>query len=391
VVRPRLPALLVLVAAAALLLAGFAPPAAAEVVASVTLSGYATLARAADGAAAGAFLKSRLDLQSRGNENVRGQLQLDGWVGEEAVLDIPRAWLRVRLPWFRFTIGKTRLSWGDGFVFNAGDVLFGSLDPLAGGLEAAALRDQTAWLASAYLPLGAFSFLEAVALPFGVPDALGLGSTPTPEAWAALFAPRSFAQLAGGAGLRGVFKAGGLKLESGWYADWADRVQRPYLSLQGHLLADWNLSAALAIPFDEPDWRDAGEWLAVTAGLFHLAHLGGDRSLSLRLEGALRPGAAWSEASGLDALPAGDPAAPVYGLLLFPEAALALSGTLSLQVRALLSPLDGSGVAFLGASWSPYQGLTLSAYASAMAGDGNDLYAWDYGGPALTLGAEFVF
>jgi len=35
--------------------------------------------------------------------------------------------------------------------------------------------------------------------------------------------------------------------------------------------------------------------------------------------------------------------------------------------------------------------LTLSAYASAMAGDGNDLYAWDYGGPALTLGAEFVF
>ena len=53
--------------------------------------------------------------------------------------------------------------------------------------------------------------------------------------------------------------------------------------------------------------------------------------------------------------------------------------------------MDGSGLALLGAAWSPYQGLTLSAYASAMAGDGNDLYAWDYGGPALTLGAEFVF
>jgi hypothetical protein len=72
-------------------------------------------------------------------------------------------------------------------------------------------------------------------------------------------------------------------------------------------------------------------------------------------------------------------------------AALAMGGRRALQARALLSPVDGSGLALLGAVWSPYQGLTLSAYASAMAGDGNDLYAWDYGGPALTLGAEFVF
>jgi len=92
------PAALVLLAALALL-AAFTLPAAAEVGSSVTLSGYATLARLGEEAVVSALLHSRLDLQSRGNENVRGQLQLDGWVGEEAALDVPRAWLRVRLPW----------------------------------------------------------------------------------------------------------------------------------------------------------------------------------------------------------------------------------------------------------------------------------------------------
>jgi hypothetical protein len=375
----------------AALAVGSVPPAAAEVASSLTLSGYGTLAQAGGEAAASVLLKSRLDLQSRGSENVRAQLQLDGWVGEEAVLDIPRAWLRVRLPGLRLTVGKTRLSWGEGFVFNAGDVLFGSLDALAGDLSAAALRDETAWLAAVYVPLGAFSFLEAVALPFGVPDTLGLRAELDEAAWAALFGPRSFAALAGGAGLRGVFKAGGLKLEPGWYADWAQRKQKPYLSLQGHLLADWNLSAVLEIPFDDPQWAHAGQWLAVTAGLFHLARLGGERSLALRLELMLRPGGVWAEATGAEALPAGDPDAPQYGLLLFPEAVLALSSTLSLQLRALVSPVDGSGLVLLGASWSPYQGLSLLAYATAMTGDASDLYAWDAWGPALTLGAEFVF
>jgi hypothetical protein len=375
-----------LAGAALALLAGFALPTAAEVEPSVTLSGYGTLARSGDEAVVGALLKARLDLQSSGNENVRGQLQLDGWAGDGLLLDIPRAWLRVRLPGFRLSVGKTRLSWGEGFVFNAGDVLFGSLDPLAGDLSAATLRDQTAWLASAYLPLGDFAFLEAAALPFGVPEAPGLAG-----GLASLALPRPFAELTGGAGLRGVFKIAGIKLEAGWYADWAARTQKPYLSLQGHLLADWNLSTALAVPFDDPRWANASEWLAVTAGLFHLARLGVDRSLSLRLEAALRPGAAWHEASGAQALPAAIPGAPVYSLYLFPEAALALSTTFSLQLRALASPVDGSGLALLGAAWSPYQGLRLLAYLSAMAGDADDLYSWDHYGPAFTLGAEFVF
>jgi hypothetical protein len=173
-------------------------------------------------------------------------------------------------------------------------------------------------------------------------------------------------------------------VEPGWYTTWADREHRPYLSLQGHLPArcDWNLSAVLNIPFDDRDWSAAGQWLGLSAGLFQLTGLGGDRSLALRLEAAVWPGAAWQEAPGASA--------PVYGLLLFPEAVLALSNTLSLELRAVVCPVDGSGLALLGATWSVYQGLSLSGYVSIAAGDGDDLYSWEMG-PALTLGAEFTF
>ena len=380
-------ALLAAVLAAALLPI-LALPARAEVSASVTLSAYGTVARYGDGAAAGAFLKSRLDLQSTGNENVRGQLQLDGWVGDGLYLDIPRAWIRVRFPHLRLTAGRSRLSWGEGFVFNAGDVIFGSLDLLSGDISAAALRDETAWLTALYVPLGPFSFLEAVVLPFGArpSEAGGLSDT-----LAGLLNPLPLGELAGGAGLRGVFRLGGLKLEPGWYADWAEREHRPYLSLQGHFLADWHLSAVLAVPLTEPEWSRAGDWLALSGGLFHLTRLGGGRSLALRLEAVIRPGARWQAAEGDEALPAGHPDAPVYGLALFPEAAVALSDTLSLQLRALVSPVDLSGLGLLAVSWNVYQGLRLFANVAAMAGDGDDLYGWRQGGPALTLGAEFIY
>ena len=42
-------------------------------------------------------------------------------------------------------------------------------------------------------------------------------------------------------------------------------------------------------------------------------------------------------------------------------------------------------------SWNVYQGLKLFGYAAAMAGDWDDLYGWEQGGPGLTLGAEFTY
>ena len=133
----------------------------AEVVSSVTISGYTSVLRSGNSAEMLAVLKSSLNLDSVGNKNVKGYFQLDSWIADSFGIDVPRAYLKVRFPWFRLTLGKTRVSWGDGFVFNAGDVVFGSTGSISGDLSADSLRNETGWLGAVYLPLGAFSFLEA--------------------------------------------------------------------------------------------------------------------------------------------------------------------------------------------------------------------------------------
>jgi hypothetical protein len=379
---------------AALLLPASAAPAGAEAAASVRITGYAMLARAGDEALLLALLRTRLDLRSEGNPNVRGEMQLDGWIGDGAALDIPRAYVKVRLPGVRLTLGKSRLSWGQGYVFNAGDVIFGSLDPIASDLSASELRDETAWLAALYVPLGAFSYLEGALLPYG-PASLGLVTD-----MSALVAPVAPWQLAGG--LRGVFKIGSAQLEAGYYASGREGEHRPYLALQGHLLVDYQLAAALHVPLVEPHWQNAAEWLALSAGLFHLSSFPGGRSLTARLEAAVRPAGLWGEATGAAALAVGTPGAPSYGIFLYSELDYGLSDTLLLQLRALISPVDGSALALAGPSWGVYQGLTLFAYASVMLGDSDDLYRWNQdpvasspGLPlpslALTLGAEYIY
>jgi hypothetical protein len=298
----------------------------------------------------------------------------------------------VRLPGVRLTLGKTRLSWGQGFVFNAGDVIFGSLDPIASDLSASELHDETAWLAALYVPMGSFSFLEGAVLPYG-PAPVGLVTS-----LQALLAPIDAWKLAGG--LRGVFKLGNAQLEAGYYASGREGEHRPYLALQGHLLVDYQLAAALHVPL-APQWQEAAQWLALSAGLFHLVQFSGGRSLTARLEAAVRPAGQWQEAAGASALAVGTPGAPAYGLYLYPELAYALSATLALQLRALISPVDGSALALAGTSWGVYQGLTLFAYGTVMLGDPDDLYSWQPSyatspelllpSLALTVGAEYIY
>lgn len=45
-------------------------------------------------------------------------------------IEVPRAYVKLRFPWMRVTLGKTRLSWGQGLPFNAGDLIFGSMSCL---------------------------------------------------------------------------------------------------------------------------------------------------------------------------------------------------------------------------------------------------------------------
>jgi hypothetical protein len=360
-----------------LLLAFGAAFLAAEVSSSVTITGSTSLLRDGGETKLLPGAQVSLDLDSEGNKNVKGYFRLDTYVGETIGIDIPRAYLKVRLPWFRLTLGKTRVSWGDGFVFNAGDVIFGSLETISGDLSGATLRDETAWLGAVYVPLGAFSFLEAVALPYGLPDPAGTFDADLLP----LAEPMPFHRLSGG--FRGAFKLGATTLETGYYA--TGRVvaeHRPYLSLHGHLLVDWNLSASMAIPQFDPDWQTWDEWLGVSAGLFHLVNLGLNRSLSVRLEMAVHPGASWRETAG----------GTEYGLFLFPEVAFSPTDTLSLQLRSMFSPVDLSALNLFSVNWNIYQGLTIFSYLAVPMGDGNDLYRWDQDYlTSWTVGLEFIY
>jgi hypothetical protein len=374
-----------------LLVLAASAPLQAEVQPSVTLVAYGAVVRADDSAALVSVLKGSLDLSSVGNENVRGFLQLDTWVGENFTVLLPRAYVRVRLPWFRLTVGKTRVSWGDGFVFNAGDVVFGSMGLPAGSLSESVLRDETTWLTAVYVPLGPFSYLEGVLVPYS-PGVSG-GSLLGPSAAGGLTTDLSTLgsslnpqKLAGGA--RGVFRLGSVKVEAGYFGSGRADEHRPYLSFQGHLGVDWNLSAAVNIPTVSPDWGSWAEWIDLSAGVFSLHNLPGGRVLSARLEAAIRPGMRWQEAEELGA---GAPS-PEYGLYLFPEVSYSPSDTLSLQARALISPIDAAALSLVGASWNVYQGLSLFTYLSLMGGDPDDLYAWEQDGAiAWILGLEFVY
>ena len=351
---------------------------AAEVAPSVTITASASVLRNSGETQALPAVEASLELDSVGNKNVKGYFQLDSFIGESIGIDIPQAYLKVRLPGFRLTLGKTRVSWGDGFVFNAGDVVFGSMDTISGDLSGSTLRSATAWLAAVYVPLGAFSFLEAVTLPYGVPDPAEDTLTTSLLDLAVALPLHSLS-----GGIRGVLKLGRTTLETGYYATGRTPTEhRPYISLHGHLLVDWNLSAAMTIPQFEADWQQWDEFVGISAGMFHLINLGLNRSLSFRLEAALRPGADWQEIPG----------GADYGLILFPEVAFSPTDTVSLQLRSLISPVDLSALNLFSVSWNIYQGLTIFSYLSLPVGDGDDQYRWDQDLlSSWTAGLEFVY
>ena len=234
---------------------------------------------------------ANLTLKSKGNSNVKGQLSIEAVLGEPSLIDISRAFVKVRFPGFRATLGKTRLSWGEGFFFNAGDLLYGSTSVQA-DLTSDILRDEAGWLTQLYLALGAFSFVEAIYLPGDV-NLLELVEDPS----AAL--PALADSSVGG---RLVGKLLGLKLEGGYLYRGLTNVHDPYLSFQGNLLVDWHLSASGSFQGGEDLEGEAFlDTVRISAGLFHMLRITRISSLALRLEGLSYPGGLWEQsAAGLD-------------------------------------------------------------------------------------------
>jgi hypothetical protein len=368
-----------IMAAASALLAA-AAPVIAEVQTTAEVSVLAGIVRAADEASFVNSEEGRVVFQAASSRDIKALLEADVLLrpggSPDFSLGIPRAYLKVRFPWFRLTAGKTRLSWGSGFLFDAGDVIFGEV-PLYADLSAADPRDRTAWLVSPYIAVGDFSLIEGVFLP----------SMPAPPSPVPVIAPPLVSMDSVSGGVRAVLGFPGIKLEAGYLYDGERDAHKPYVSAQGSLFFEIYGAAGTSIPGDASSWDDVEDGLRFSCGLFRIFDLEDWGNLLVRSEAGFTPAGEWEEAAG-GLLPAG----PGYGVDAFFELSYSPYDTVSLAVRNMLSPVDLSGIVLLSATWGIYQGLTLSFTASMMFGDVDDVYGWDRDGDiGAAAGLKFAF
>ena len=360
---------------AAFLAAAAAVPGRADADVGVRLRLLETLVRRGDSDwALFTLAAARVSLATT-SENVKAELAIDGLLGEDIVASLARAFIAVRFPGFRFTAGKARLSWGEGVAFNAADLLYGSSSAAGLDLTADALRDDASWMTALYVPLGRFSFAEAVILPRALDMAAFLADPAAAPNWSTL-----------AAGGRIVGKLAGIKTEADYLYRGATGMHELAASLQGNLVVDWHLSAGTALAASSPQLAELSDNLRLSAGLFHLQRLGQRVTLSLRLEALAAPFGEWQEVE------AAGPPAPVYGLLLYPEAALAIDSAVTVTARAIVSPVDASALLVPGISVSLHKGLSFFGMASLGFGGDTDTWAWNrLGGLSFLAGCASTY
>ncbi len=292
------------------------------------------------------------------NRNVKSRLvlnaatNLDTAAGSGSFPDdysfyISRAYVKFRFPHLRSVIGKAPFSWGEGLIFNAGDLLFGS-SPISANLMQSEFTDSSVWMSSLNFPLGPFSFIEGLYLP---PDLLTEGLDSAKE------------------GGRIVTKLAGTKLEAGYLYNGSETLHKAYAALQGNLLLDWHLSAAAAFRNGysfENNWKSS---LVITGGVYSLRSIGYNGTLNYRLEAMVKPYELWEES------PAGSQNGN-YGIYLYPEVSYSFNSTMVLLLRSMISPVDMSAVIIPGFTWNVFQGFTIITMGSIGAGESNDTFAW---------------
>jgi hypothetical protein len=290
-------------------------------------------------------------INNRGNSQVRGELRLRAsLVGSTALVDVPRAWIRFRFPEAGLvgTLGRTRLTWGEGLVFNPGDLVNVNLSSLASGVEdlnAQELRSESVWLTALTWSFGSFSFLEGVVR---YPDLIMLTMVLEPEN---IIVPtleqQPIQDLA--AGLRLRLPLGPIDTEVSYL--WQNPFHSAAITAQFALGINWYLTGRVDYPHGEPIEQANG---TVGFGFYDAFNLGGDRRLSIRLESLWLPH---------DQL----------RVLLFPDVSFSWAQVHSLGVRATgqlaTDPAGLTQVQWAGNyTWSGLQGLQLGIGVSGFTG-----------------------
>lgn len=343
----------------------FSLPAVAETVVSAEIQASATALISDTGISSAPASNSgsfTLGVDTERNDAVKASASVS--VNSAGELALNRAWMKARMPWLiegatsRLTVGLAPLSWGKGFLFNAGDPIFGEL-PAMTSLSGGEYRTATAWLAAIYLPLGAFSFAEAVYLP-PIPTA---SSAAGDNSGTDTDASDTLRDRAGGRVQMTVALPFLQSVEAGWLHDERDG-ERGYLAADGSLWADWYAAAAFVSrnPADSlagervagPDGT-AADW-SVSGGLFRIFDFT-DYPLTCRLEGLAHPALNAQNWFGLVSLGLGDIAsAGVQGL--YATGSGMVPGS---SPSAGMQP--GTIIAGLIAELTPVKGFTLSAQA----------------------------
>ena len=322
-----------------------------------------------------------LRFASTGNKNMKAQVAVEflpkdiaGGGGSSApAVSLKRLWIKANFPSWRLTAGKTKVAWGNGFVFNSGDILFGSLSPYLNFTQST-VRDDTAFLTALNFPLGRFSYLEAVVLP---PDLVQDGVTGS-------FAFQPIDHISGG--VRFFFRIKGFRLEGGYLYKGDKKVandmqgHRPYLSFHGHAGVDFYGAVSLAGGYDSSltgdqhrdTWGEISRTVNISLGAFHQLQAGYDGTLSFRLETLIMPWQNWSSQDFTEIL-----AGSAYGIMIYPMVSWNFRSSWTITLQSIISPVDASAQITGSVSWKVFQGFTLLGYVSAAIGGEQSLFAWD--------------
>ena len=343
-----------------------------------------------------------LTFKSVKNRNVKGYMEIDfdpdtpagDYSYTQPVMELKKAYIKARMIDHRLTVGKTRTTWGEGTVFNSGDVLFGSLNPYV-DLTEEEKRTETAWMALTNTPFGSFSFVELVYMPpqTEINDSSIKTSMPGGRIEKSSMGGRIYTRAAGTKFEAGYIYKGQKRTES----DPDIETHRPYISLQGNIGPDWSLSSSAAIPASsDPDTDIIKRSFTCSFSLFQIINIDHDSSLNLRLETLLLPWHNWKEKTELFDNMENNDFIEVYGIFIYPQIVYNISPGLNISLQSVVSPVDISAMTTLGFFWNLYQDFEILNYLTFNAGEDTDIFPWesswgDISGIAFTTGFRYRF